>query len=94
MVDVTLISDPEGAIVYNDDNGYVGQAPVPVTVKEGQRTKFVFKLKGYRDTTILVDGLKRVESKSMPRRSAPRPSSSVDPDLKGLDDDLAKPRGM
>jgi eukaryotic-like serine/threonine-protein kinase len=89
MVDVTLVSQPPNAIVYKS-GAYVGQAPLSVTVKEGQKTKFTLKLEGYEDASVTVDGLKKVETKRLSKER-----KEVNPDLKPPEDDgLATPKGM
>jgi hypothetical protein len=90
MVDVTLVSRPPSAIIYQGGT-YVGQAPLSVRVKQGDKTKFTMKLEGYRDLTFTVEGNKKVEDKRLVRREL----QYVNPDLKPPEDDgLATPKGV
>jgi serine/threonine-protein kinase len=88
LVDVTIISQPPSAIVYKNGQ-FVCQAPCSVQVKPGEKSKYVLKLDGYKDTPLTVDGLQKIESKRLPRKEI----EYVNPDLKPPDDDgLAVPR--
>jgi tRNA A-37 threonylcarbamoyl transferase component Bud32 len=90
MIDVTIVSTPEGAIVKLGGR-YVGQAPLSVSVKEGQKTKYTLELKGYQTSSITIDGSKKVETRKLSKQR----SEYVNPDLKPPDDDgLATPKGM
>ena len=90
MVDVTLVSGPSGAMIYQG-NSYVGKAPLSVRVRQGDKTKFTMKLEGYRDQSFSVDGSKKVEEKQLRKREL----QYVNPDLKPPEDDgLATPKGV
>jgi serine/threonine-protein kinase len=90
MVDVTLVSRPPNAIVYRGGT-YVGQAPLAVSVRRGEKTRFTMKLDDYRDLTFTVDGSKKVEERRLVRKEL----QYVNPDLKPPEDDgLATPRGV
>jgi eukaryotic-like serine/threonine-protein kinase len=90
QVDVTIVSKPDKAAVFDVTSGrtYVGVTPLIVQVRPGQRSSFRIELAGYHDRTIRVDGGKKIENVSLSRRLR-----DTNPELKGLeDDDLATPR--